>query len=149
MVIGEVVGEVVFSGTPVDYELALLDYVADPIKAHVYGFGATLFYRFIGDDSIACIVGLDGCGGLWMSHLFESDAERNTVTSIVEDGAEFCFCGRGHDIAHDGAACVDGAVVWRRCGGGAVGLGAVGGSWGFELRKKVPPAWLLALASDK
>jgi hypothetical protein len=46
MVLGEVVGKIVFSGTPVDYELALLHSVADPIKAHVYGFGAMLFYHF-------------------------------------------------------------------------------------------------------
>jgi hypothetical protein len=31
----------------------------------------------------------------------------------------------------------------------AVGLGAIDGSRGFELRKKVPPARLLALDSDK
>jgi hypothetical protein len=102
----------------VNYELALLDSVADPIKAHVYGFRETLFDRFIGDASCACIVGLDGCGSLWMYHLFESDAERDTFTSILEDGAELCFCGRGHDIAHDGADCVDVAVVWWRRGGG-------------------------------
>jgi hypothetical protein len=34
-------------------------------------------------------------------------------------------------------------------GGVAVGLGAVDGSWGFEMRKKVPPAQLLDFASDK
>jgi hypothetical protein len=118
MVIDEVFGEIVFSGTPVDYEFALLDSVADPIKAHVYGFGAELFYHFIGDTSRACIVGLDGCGSLRMSHIFESDGERNTITSILEDGAKFCLCGRFHDIAHDGAECVDGAVVWWMCGGG-------------------------------
>jgi hypothetical protein len=86
--IGEVVGEIVFTGAPVNYELALLDSVADPIKANVYGYGATFFDRIIGDASCACIVGLDGRGSLWMSHLFESDAERDTLTSILEDGAE-------------------------------------------------------------
>jgi hypothetical protein len=70
MVLGKVVGEIVFTGTPVNDELALLDSVADLVKAHVYGFGATLFDRFIGDTSGACIVGLDGCGSLKMSYLF-------------------------------------------------------------------------------
>jgi hypothetical protein len=34
-------------------------------------------------------------------------------------------------------------------GGGAVGLGVADGSGGLELRKKVPPARLLALASKR
>jgi hypothetical protein len=117
MVLGKVVGEIVFTGMPVNYELALLDSVVDPVKAHVYGFGATLFDRLIGDASGACIVGLDGCGSLWMSHLFKSDAERDTVASILEDGAEPCFYGRCHVIAHDGADGVDGDVLWLRCDG--------------------------------
>jgi hypothetical protein len=116
-VLGKVVGDIVFTGTPLNYELALLDSVTDTVKAHIYGFGATLFDCFIGDGSCACIVDLDGCGRLRVSHLFESDAERDTVASILEDGAELCFCGRCHDIAHDGADGVDGAVVWLRCGG--------------------------------
>jgi hypothetical protein len=38
MVRGKVVGEIVFTDTPVNYKLALLDSVADPVKAHVDGF---------------------------------------------------------------------------------------------------------------
>jgi hypothetical protein len=43
-------------------------------------------------------------------------------------------------------------IVWMAPlygGGVAVGLGAVYGSCGFELKKKVPLARLLAFASDK
>jgi hypothetical protein len=119
MVLGKVVGDIVFTGTPMNYELALLDSVADPVIAHVYSFGATLFDRFIGDASCACIVGLDWCGSLWMAHFLECDTEGDTVTGILEDGAEFCFSGRSHDVSHDGADGVDGAVVWWRCDGGA------------------------------
>jgi hypothetical protein len=93
MVLGEVVGEIVFTGRPMNYELVLLDSVADPLKAHVDGFWATLFNRFIDDASCACIFGLDGCGSLRLPHFFESDAERDTVTSILEDDAELCFYG--------------------------------------------------------
>jgi hypothetical protein len=38
MVLGKVVGETVFTGTPMNYKLALLDFVADLLKAHVDGF---------------------------------------------------------------------------------------------------------------
>jgi hypothetical protein len=75
MVFGKVVGEIVFTSTPMNYELALLDSVTHPVKSHVYGFGATLFDCFSG----ACIFGLDGCCSLWMSHFFECNAERDTV----------------------------------------------------------------------
>jgi hypothetical protein len=43
MVLGKVVGEIVFTGTPMNYKLALLDSVAYLVKAHVNGFGATFF----------------------------------------------------------------------------------------------------------
>jgi hypothetical protein len=132
MVLGKVVGEIVFTSTPMNYELALLDYVADPVKAHVYGFGATLFYCFIGYASRACIVGLDGCDSLWMSHFFECYAERETVTVILEDGDKLCFSGRCHNVSHDGADGVDGAVKWWRCGGGAGCVRWVVMSWAEE-----------------
>jgi hypothetical protein len=60
--LGKVVGEIVFTCTPMSNELALLDSVADPVEAHVYGFGSTLFDCFVGDASGACIFGLDGFG---------------------------------------------------------------------------------------
>jgi hypothetical protein len=64
MMLGKVVGEIVFTCTPMNNELALLDSVADPVKVHVYGFGSTLFDSFVCDASGACIVGLDGCYSL-------------------------------------------------------------------------------------
>jgi hypothetical protein len=35
MVLGEVIGEIVFTGTPMNNELALLDSIADPVESHV------------------------------------------------------------------------------------------------------------------
>jgi hypothetical protein len=93
MVLGKVVGEIVFTGTPMNYELALLDSVADPVKAHGNGFGVMVFDCLIGDSSCVCIVGLDGCGSLRMSHFLKCDTDRNTVASVLEDGADFCLGG--------------------------------------------------------
>jgi hypothetical protein len=115
--LGKTVGEIVFTSTPMNYELALLDSVADPVKSHVYGFGPTLFDCSVGDASGACIVGLDGCCSLRMAHFFKCNAERDTVMSVLEYGAKFCFGGGCHDAMHDGANGLDGAVVWWRCGG--------------------------------
>lgn len=64
MVLREVVGQVVGAFLPVDAEVALADSVADPIKAHVYGFGSTLF-DFVVDDAFGNgIVSLDWSGRL-------------------------------------------------------------------------------------
>jgi hypothetical protein len=38
MVLGKVVGEIVFTGKPMNYELALLDSVADPVKVMSMAF---------------------------------------------------------------------------------------------------------------
>jgi hypothetical protein len=88
MVLGKVVGKIVFTGTPVDYELAFIDYVCRSSKSACLWIWRTFFDRFVVDASGARIVGLDGCGSLRISHLFESDVGRDTVSSILEDGGE-------------------------------------------------------------
>ena len=49
MVFAEVIGEVRGSWGPVDVVLALVDSVLEPIEAHVYGLGASLFDLAVGD----------------------------------------------------------------------------------------------------
>ncbi len=57
-----------------DEELAFVDAVANPIEAHVDGFGAALFDSVVGDTSSACVVGSHWGGWLWRAqyypHLF-------------------------------------------------------------------------------
>jgi hypothetical protein len=118
MVLGKVVSEIFFTSTPMNDEVALLDSIADPVKAHVNCFGSALFDCFVGNASGAGTVGLDWCGSLRMVHFLKCNAERETVASVVEYGAEFCFSGGRHDVPHDGANSVNGAVVCRRCGVG-------------------------------
>ena len=71
---GEVIGNVNAARSPKDIEMALTDAVADPIKPHVHGSAASLFDGVIDDAVGACIVGLNGCGGLRMSHSNEDVA---------------------------------------------------------------------------
>jgi hypothetical protein len=75
IVLGEVIGEIIFTGMPMNNELALLDSIAYPIEAHVDCFGPALFDCFVGNASGTCIFGLDWCGCLRMTHFLECNAE--------------------------------------------------------------------------
>ena len=67
--------------------------VADPVKAHIHSFGATLFYGVVGDSGGAGVVSLDGRCCLGMSHVSESVAEHGGFLSVVEKGTSFGFSG--------------------------------------------------------
>jgi hypothetical protein len=51
MMLGKVVGEIVFTGTPMDDELTLLDSIADPVETHVNCFGSALLDCLVGNAS--------------------------------------------------------------------------------------------------
>lgn len=90
---GEVVGEIGGAGLPMDMELVLADAVADPVKAHVNGFGSTLFDGVVEDASGARVVNLDRRGGLWPAEFSERGADGTSILGVVETCADFCFGG--------------------------------------------------------
>ena len=64
----EVICEVFGAFSPVDEKLALFDAISDPIKSHVHCFGTTLFDGLVADAGCAGVVGLNGSGGLRVTH---------------------------------------------------------------------------------
>jgi hypothetical protein len=70
MMLGEVVSLIGFAWFPVDDELALVNLVPDPVETHVHGFGLALFDRVVGYAFSELVVGLNGCGRLWMTQFF-------------------------------------------------------------------------------
>jgi hypothetical protein len=114
MVFREVVSQVGGSAFPVDKELALADAVADPIEAHVNGFGALLLDSVIGNAHGTFIVSLDGCGGLGVAKLCKGGEQHGGILSIEEKGAKFGFSGRGNNDAEDVAVDVDSTIERRR-----------------------------------
>jgi hypothetical protein len=116
MMLGKLVGEIDFTGTPMDDELTLFDSIADPVETHVNCFGSALFDCFVGNASGTGIVSLAWCCCLRMSHLLECNTEWDAVAIVVEHSAEFGLGGRGQDVPYNGADSVNGAVVWWRCG---------------------------------
>ena len=93
VVLGKVVGQVVSSAAPVDEELALVDAVSDPVKAHVNGFGAALLHCVVGDPGGAGVICLDGSGLLRMAHAVESGSKHCAVLSIVKQSTQLGFHG--------------------------------------------------------
>jgi hypothetical protein len=58
-------------------ELALLDSVRHPVKMHVHGFGALLFYSVVNNakgKGVVCLDGVVGCG-LWVIQFFKGSVE--------------------------------------------------------------------------
>jgi hypothetical protein len=144
MMLGKVVGEIVFTCTPMNNELALLDSVADPVEAHVYGFGSTLF---------DCLLEMPVAHALlvWMS---VADCGWPISSSVMRRGAQsrafWNTAPSSADVVDAMTFRMMGLMVWMAPfygGGVAVGMGVADGSGSHELRKKVPPAQLLALAS--
>jgi hypothetical protein len=119
----------------VDKELPLFDSVTYPVKVHVNGFGSILLNGFI-------FVGVAAC----VTHFYERSANWDGISDILEHGGKFDFGGGGHVIKYNTANGMDGAIMWWQFGSLAVGDGVL---VGFELMKKVPPARLLAWASER
>jgi hypothetical protein len=69
VVFGEVISLIEGAGFPMDDELFLSGAVADPIKAHVDGFGALLLDGIVDDTFGAGVVGLNGSGWLWVAEI--------------------------------------------------------------------------------
>ena len=67
MVFREIICAIVAAFFPTNHKLALADTVADPVKAHVIGFGSFLFDSVIGDTGGGAVVRLDWGGGLGVS----------------------------------------------------------------------------------
>ena len=84
VVFGVIVGKILGAFAPVDEEMALADTIAYPIEAHIHGFGASLFDCVVANAGGACIVGLDGSGWLWVSHVVEDCSEHGSLLSVVE-----------------------------------------------------------------
>ncbi len=116
MVLGEVVGQIVGATAPVDEELALGDVVFDPVEAHVDGFGAALLDSVVDDAFGTGVVSLDWSGGLGPAHGDECVSKDTGVLGVDEEGAEFGFGGRCHDVAQFVANSMDGAVGRWICG---------------------------------
>lgn len=95
MVLGEVVGIIVGSFFPMHKELPLFDAVSCPIIPHINRLRSFLLYGIIDDSFGAGIIGLDWSWRLGVAKVFQSCAEDTGFLRIMEESADFGFCGGG------------------------------------------------------
>ena len=74
VVLGEVIGEVLRPRSPRDRIFATCHSVADPVVAHVDGFGTLEMDRVVGEANGSRVVGDYGGGGLRVAEVCKSEA---------------------------------------------------------------------------
>ena len=92
--------------------------IAQPVEAHVHGFGSFLFDGVVGDPGGALVVELEGRGSLRVAEFFEGLTERDDVFCSEVACSCFCLLCGGHYCVDEFAHDVDGVVVWWRRGVG-------------------------------
>jgi hypothetical protein len=108
---GPVVGLVVRSWLPIVSKLALRLMAAKPMESHVNCFSA-VWLDVVGDDTMCCaFVGLDGCGRLLVTHLFEEVSHWDCFTGVDVKGTKFGFGCTGHDSLQNFGYVEDGSIV--------------------------------------
>ena len=68
VMLGWIIGEIVFGAFPVKMKLLLSLSVADPVEAHIHGFGSALNDCVCEDANGAFVVKLEWRGTLGMDH---------------------------------------------------------------------------------
>lgn len=113
MVLGEVVGLVVGSFVPENFEHALFDTVLQPVVAHVDSLGSTLLDCFVADASGRGVVCHHVDWWLWVAHLRQGGDDEAGFFAVFIEGAQVGFGGGSDDIFHDVAVGEDSAIVGR------------------------------------
>ena len=115
---GEGVGQVGFTRSVIDQELALPDTVLEPVPAHVHGLGPFLLHGPVGETVGRGVVDLDRRGGLGMSQFLQRGAHWYSVLGVEIGSPDLGLGGGSHDYINDGAECVDGSIEGRDIDGG-------------------------------
>ena len=86
MVLGPIVGEILFTRSPIDAELVLAFTVLGPVEAHVHCFGVFWLDFAIYDCISHSIVHLEGCSRLLMAEFLENDLDVDSLAHGDEEG---------------------------------------------------------------
>ena len=120
--LGEIVCPIGLTFTPVDFELALPNPIADPVKPHINSLRAFLLDCVSGDATGCIVVRCHRRSGLGMPHFLEGNAQGARLFAIMEEGTKLGFCRTRKYLAHYVAEDMHGAVGFERSGGGDSGI---------------------------
>ena len=87
----EVVSFVVFSFVPVYMKFLGVNFVFQPMVAHIPSFGAFRFDVRVDEPVGGAVVNFDVGGSLRVSHFMECGSNRYCDFAIVEECTGFCF----------------------------------------------------------
>ena len=110
MYLGEVIGQVLSTGRPCEFELLLGDSVFNPEVSEVHGTGALGLGRAVEDVDSDEIVRYDEGGALWVAKKLKGVSKGDGQLCVNEYGAELCFGCGGDDDVDDGCDVFDTAV---------------------------------------
>ena len=102
--------QISFSRGTIDLELALGNAVAEPVEAHVDGFGLVLIDGVVEDTIGGAVFGSDRGRGLFVSQFNEGDLVWDCCTGIEVAYIDFRFSSEGEDILHDDGNSAEGGV---------------------------------------
>ena len=92
-------------------KLVLVNAIAYPVEAHVYGFGALLFDVVVCNPCCRGVIHLNRSGGLRMSQFFQCCSEDDGFFHVGKKSGSFGFGGRGNNNFYDAGRVEDGSVV--------------------------------------
>ena len=99
----KIVGDVVFSLRPQDFKNSLAHAIADPVIAHVDGFGSAKFYCVVCDSDSSHIIRVESCCWLSVTEGFEDGAFEVSMLRVDIERSILSF-GRSATDCWNGAA---------------------------------------------
>jgi len=100
LMFGKIIGTVGVASTK-NVKLALVSLITDPVKMHIYCFGAFLFDGVIDDATSGTVIHLQWGCRLWVFQFVQGNAHGAYHVCIEEKGTKFSFSSTGNNLAHD------------------------------------------------
>ena len=96
--LGEIIGTIIFAGSPIEEKLTLTDAIFNPKETHIHCLSTALLDGIGENSDGTLVIDLDRSSGLRMSHLDQCLANGETLFSVGKYRRNFGFGGGRHDV---------------------------------------------------
>ena len=97
MVLGKIIGTIIFAGSPIEEKLTLTDAIFNPKETHIHCLSTALLDG-VGKNSDGLVIDLDRSSGLRMSPFDQYLANDETLFAVGKYRRNFGFGGGRHDV---------------------------------------------------